>query len=89
MRAGTVYTETLIYSAPEAFANDVPYQTAIVSLDGGGRVTGRIVGERVVIDDRVVEVEDRNGVPFFKKAPAGAGSAPPAQMPSSERERHG
>jgi uncharacterized OB-fold protein len=68
MRAGTVYTETVIYSAPEAFASDVPYQTAIVSLDGGGRVTGRIVGDRVAIDDRVVEVEDRNGVPFFQKA---------------------
>jgi uncharacterized OB-fold protein len=68
MRSGTVYTETVIYSAPEAFLADVPYQTAIVSLDGGGRVTGRIAGERVVIDDRVVEVEERGGVPFFRKA---------------------
>jgi len=68
MRRGTVYTETVIYSAPEAFLADVPYQTAIVSLDGGGRVTGRIAGERVVIDDRVVEVEERGGVPFFRKA---------------------
>ena len=39
---GTIYTETVIYSATEAFAADVPYQTAIVSLDSGGRVTGRI-----------------------------------------------
>ncbi|HUK19876.1 MAG TPA: OB-fold domain-containing protein [Bryobacteraceae bacterium] len=68
MRSGTVYTETVIYSAPEAFLADVPYQTAIVSLDGGGRVTGRIAGERVSIDDRVVEVEERGGVPFFRKA---------------------
>ena len=68
MRSGTVYTETVIYSAPEAFLADVPYQTAIVTLDGGGRVTGRIAGERVVIDDRVVEVEERGGVPFFRKA---------------------
>jgi uncharacterized OB-fold protein len=58
----------VIYSAPEAFLADVPYQTAIVTLDGGGRVTGRIAGERVVIDDRVVEVEERGGVPFFRKA---------------------
>ena len=68
MRTGTVYTETVIYSAPEAFVKDVPYQTAIISLDGGiGRVTGRIEGERVVIGDRVAEVEERNGVPYFKK----------------------
>jgi uncharacterized OB-fold protein len=68
MRTGIVYTETVIYSAPEAFIKDVPYQTSIVTLDGGGRVTGRILGERVAIDDRVVEVEQRDGVPFFRKA---------------------
>ncbi|HUO27836.1 MAG TPA: OB-fold domain-containing protein [Bryobacteraceae bacterium] len=65
--SGTVYTETVIYSAPEAFAADVPYQTAIVSLDAGGRVTGRILGDRVAIEDRVAEVEVRDGVPFFRK----------------------
>ena len=66
---GTVYTETVIYSATEAFAADVPYQTAIVTLDSGGRVTGRILGERVRIDDRVSRVEIRDGVPFFRKIP--------------------
>ena len=76
MRTGTIYTETVIYSAPEAFTKDVPYQTAIVSLDGGGRVTGRILGDRVAIDDRVTEVavahseasSNMTGVPFFRKA---------------------
>jgi uncharacterized OB-fold protein len=68
MRNGTVYTETTIYSAPEAFMNDVPYQTAIVTLDNGGRITGRVFGEHVSIGDRVVEVEQRDGVPFFQKA---------------------
>jgi uncharacterized OB-fold protein len=68
MRSGIVYTETVIYSAPEAFAKEAPYQTAIVTLAGGGRVTGRVVGDRVAIDDRVVEVETRNGVPYFQKA---------------------
>jgi uncharacterized OB-fold protein len=71
MRSGTVYSETVIYAAPEAFVNEAPYQTAIVSLDDGGRVTGRISGERVAISDRVMEVEGRDGVPFFHKA-AGA-----------------
>jgi uncharacterized OB-fold protein len=68
MKAGVVYTETVIYSAPEAFASEAPYQTAIVSLEGGGRVTGRVLGDRVQIDDRVVEVEERGGVPYFRKA---------------------
>jgi uncharacterized OB-fold protein len=67
MRSGTIYTETVIWSAPEAFVNDVPYQTAIVTLDDGGRVTARIAGDRIAIDDRVVEVEERDGVPFFRK----------------------
>jgi uncharacterized OB-fold protein len=68
MRSGVVYTETVIYSAPEAFMKDAPYQSAIVTLDGGGRVTCRILGDRVAIDDRVVEVEERDGTPFFRKA---------------------
>jgi uncharacterized OB-fold protein len=69
-QTGTIYTETVIYSTTEAFAADVPYQTAIVALDAGGRVTGRIIsehGERVRIDDRVSRVEFRDGVPFFRK----------------------
>ena len=68
MRTGIVYTETVIYSAPEAFAAEAPYQTAIVSLDGGGRVTGRVEGDRVTIGDKVSETESRDGVPFFRKA---------------------
>jgi uncharacterized OB-fold protein len=76
MRSGVVYTETVIYSAAEAFASEVPFQTAIVTLDGAsaadsgrvGRVTARILGDRVSIGDHVVEVETRDGVPFFQKA---------------------
>ena len=67
MRTGIVYTETVIHSAAPAFTSDVPFQTAIVTLDDGGRVTGRITGDRVSIGDRVTEVETREGVPFFKK----------------------
>jgi len=75
MRKGTVYTETVIWSAPEAFVADVPYQTAIVTLDEGGRVTARIAGDRVRIDDRVEETEvgpalspANSAVPVFRKA---------------------
>ncbi len=66
-KTGMVYTETVIYSAPEAFVKDAPYQTAIISLDSGGRVTGRIAGDRVQIGERVVEAEEREGVPYFRK----------------------
>jgi uncharacterized OB-fold protein len=65
---GVVYTETVVHMAPPAFEKDVPYQVAIVSLDTGERVTARIEGARVSIDDRVALVETRDGVPFFRKS---------------------
>jgi uncharacterized OB-fold protein len=65
---GTVYTETVVHMAPPAFEKDVPYQVAIVALDGGERVTGRVEGARVSIDDRVELVATRDGVPFFRKS---------------------
>jgi uncharacterized OB-fold protein len=64
---GSVYTETVVHLAPEAFAKDAPYQVAIVTVEGGSRVTGRVLGDRVAIDDRVEQVETRDGVPFFRK----------------------
>jgi uncharacterized OB-fold protein len=68
MRTGIIYTETVIHSAAEAFASEAPFQTAIITLDeNSGRLTGRIAGDRVSIGDRVVEVEPRDGVPFFRK----------------------
>jgi len=38
-----------------------------VTLDDGGRLTGRIAGERVAIGDRVMEAEGRGDVAFFRK----------------------
>ena len=64
---GTVYTETVVHLAPEAFAKEAPYQVAIVTVEDGSRVTGRVLGERVAIDDRVEQVETGDGVPFFRK----------------------
>jgi uncharacterized OB-fold protein len=64
---GTVYTETVVYSPPEAYVNDVPYQLAIVELEGGRRITGRVDGDRVQIGNRVEFAEYRNQVPFFRK----------------------
>ena len=64
---GTIYTETVVHLAPEAFAKDAPYQVAIVTVEDGSRITGRVLGDRVAIDDRVEQVEMRDGVPFFRK----------------------
>jgi uncharacterized OB-fold protein len=63
---GTVYTETVVWSPPEAFLNDAPYQLVIVTLEDGKRVTGRVLGERVKIGDTVELAEHRNGTPYFK-----------------------
>lgn len=64
---GTVYTETVVWSPPEAYVKDVPYQLAIIELEGGRRITGRIEGDRAQIGDRVSFAEFRNEVPFFRK----------------------
>jgi uncharacterized OB-fold protein len=65
--SGVVYTETVVFSPPEAYVNDVPYQLAIVQLENGRRLTGRIEGERAQIGDRVDFVGFRNDVAFFRK----------------------
>ncbi|MGH9558205.1 MAG: Zn-ribbon domain-containing OB-fold protein [Bryobacteraceae bacterium] len=63
----TVYTETVIYAAPEQFAAEAPYQLAIVTLENGKRLTARVSGDRVKIGDAVEFSEDRNGVPFYRR----------------------
>ena len=71
-REGVVYTETIVHSPPERYAADAPYQLAIVDLDGGERLTVRILGrepqERAHVGERVVYVEDRDGVAYYRKA---------------------
>jgi uncharacterized OB-fold protein len=67
MRTGTIYTETIVHIAPEAFQKDVPYQVAIVEFEDGSRVTARMEGETVQISDRVVETRRLEGVSFFRK----------------------
>ena len=65
---GTVYTETVVHSAPPAFAAEAPYQVVIVILEDGKRLTARIDGDRVAIDDRVELAGTRDGVAYFRKA---------------------
>jgi uncharacterized OB-fold protein len=74
-RDGTVYTETVVYFPPERYTSDAPYQLAIVELDNGERRTVRILGhkaeEKARIGERVVFVEDRGGVSYYRKFSAG------------------
>jgi uncharacterized OB-fold protein len=65
--AGSVYTETVVWSPAGPFVQDAPYQLAIVALDAGGRLTARITGEKVAIGDRVEFAAYRGGIPFFRK----------------------
>ena len=66
--SGTVYTETVVYSAPEAFAAEAPYQTAIVDAGrrrpGDGPHPGRTGRHR---RPRGRRWRPRDGVPFFRK----------------------
>jgi uncharacterized OB-fold protein len=55
-RMGTVYTETVVYAAQAAFAEEAPYQVAIVKLE-----------ERVTIGDTVVETDPLHNAPAFRK----------------------
>jgi hypothetical protein len=52
---GHVHSYTEVYTAPPAFEGEVPYTVAVVELDSGGRLTGRVDApyEDVAIDDPV------------------------------------
>ena len=63
---GTVYSCTTLHAAAEAFEKDLPFQIAIVELEGGPRLTARITGPRVDVGDNVSFVEQRDGVAFFR-----------------------
>jgi DUF35 OB-fold domain, acyl-CoA-associated len=73
---GVVYTETVIFVAPEQYAAEAPYQLAIIDLNRGGRLTVRILAtepaERVTIGDKVLFVEERDGVAYYRKKTARA-----------------
>ena len=81
---GVVYTETVVHAAPAQYAADAPYQLAIVDLEGGGRLTVRILAReannRAGIGDRVEFVEERDGVSYFRKT-TGSSASQATEMP--------
>jgi hypothetical protein len=68
---GKVYSWTTLHAAAEAFEKDLPFQIAIIQLEEGPRVTARIEGDRVKIDDEVRFVREQNGASFFSLVRAG------------------
>jgi hypothetical protein len=54
-RTGAVYSYTSVHTPPPAFEGEAPYTIAVVELDSGGRLTGRldVPYEDVDIGDRV------------------------------------
>lgn len=54
-KTGTVYSYTAVHAPPPALSADAPYTIAVVELDSGGRLTGRLDADYddVEIDDSV------------------------------------
>lgn len=79
---GIVYTETTVYIPPVQYAQQAPYQIAIVDLDGGGRRTVRITGnETANIGDRVQFAEEKGGVAYYSKAAIEQAPVPSGNKP--------
>lgn len=66
MRQAIVYTETVIHSAPAAFADEAPYQIAVVEFEDKSRLLVRISGLRAQIGDRVQELTPASTYPIFE-----------------------
>ena len=54
----TVYSVTRLHAAAEEFAEQLPFQLAIVELQDNTRTTVRIIGPSVEIGDEVAQTED-------------------------------
>jgi uncharacterized OB-fold protein len=68
-----VYTETVVYTPPERYAGDAPYQLAILQGGDGVRFTARIAADsesaRVRIGDKARFLREHEGVPFYTRVP--------------------
>lgn len=67
---GKIYSYSRVHVAPEEFKNIVPYYLAIIELDAGPRLLGRLQtmeGDHVRIDAPVELVSSENGYVFALK----------------------
>lgn len=69
---GTVYSCTMLHAAAEPFEKRLPFQIAIIELEGGPRLTVRIQGKPVGIGDPVQQVEEKEGIWIFSAASSGS-----------------
>jgi Predicted nucleic-acid-binding protein containing a Zn-ribbon len=44
-QTGSIYTYTEVRTPPPAFEDDAPYTVAVVELDSGGRIIGRVTAD--------------------------------------------
>ena len=67
---GRLLTWTVIRRPPAAFRSEGSYAVAVIELDAGVKVTGRIEGPDDVkgLGTRVTLVSKKNGVPTFRSA---------------------
>lgn len=68
--AGALLSWTIIRRPPAAFRSEGSYAVAVVDLDAGVKVTGRLEHAEAegAPGARVVLAENRNGVPVFRLA---------------------
>lgn len=68
-RTGRVVSHTEVRVPPAAFADEAPYTVAVVELDSGARLTGRVDApyDAVAIEDRV-SLAVRDPTPGLRKA---------------------
>jgi uncharacterized OB-fold protein len=67
-KTGAVYTYTAVHTPPPALEEKAPYTIAVVELDSGGRLTGRVdadhdavsIGDRVELRTRELTDEERS-----------------------------
>lgn len=66
-KTGTIFTYTAVLTPPPALKSAAPYTIAVVELDSGGRLTGRVaadyddieIGDRVELQARELKNEER------------------------------
>ncbi len=59
-KTGEIYSYTAVHTPPPALSEDAPYTIAVVELDSGGRLTGRVDADYDAVDlDAPVELHTR------------------------------
>lgn len=67
-KTGEIYSYTAVHTPPPALEDDAPYTIAVVELDSGGRLTGRVdanydavgIGDPVELGTRALTDEERS-----------------------------